>query len=133
MPMNQEVKAKWVAALRGGQYQQGPGYLRRNDKFCCLGVLCDLFAKEEHGDWEESDEELLKGLFFRFNARAGGGSMFGLPGAVQEWAGFDEGGSIRVEIPEKRDGAYIEALNDGAEGVVLRSFSEIAAVIEEQL
>lgn len=132
MPMNQEVKAKWLAALRSGQYKQGPGYLRRNDQFCCLGVLCDLFAKEGHGDWQEQPA-LAHDQFFRFNARAGGGSMFGLPGAVQEWAGFEEGGSIRVNVPEKRDGAYIEALNDGADYVGLRSFSEIAAVIEEQL
>lgn len=33
----------WVAALRSGKYQQGLGCLRSlDDKFCCLGVLCDL-------------------------------------------------------------------------------------------
>lgn len=33
----------WVDALRSGKYKQGRGRLRSlDDKFCCLGVLCDL-------------------------------------------------------------------------------------------
>lgn len=40
-----EVKAEWVAALRGGNYAQGDGYLRVDDAFCCLGVLCDLAVR----------------------------------------------------------------------------------------
>ena len=53
--MNKEWKEKWVTALRSGKYQQGQGVLRsKDDKFCCLGVLCDLFAKETGSiDWEE--------------------------------------------------------------------------------
>jgi hypothetical protein len=40
--MNPEIKAKWVAALRSGEYEQGHTYIRnRDNKFCCLGVLCD--------------------------------------------------------------------------------------------
>ena len=40
--MNAETKAKWLVALRSGKYQQGQGYLRTGDKYCCLGVLCDI-------------------------------------------------------------------------------------------
>jgi hypothetical protein len=41
--MKAEVKQKWLEALRSGEYAQGQRYLRREgDKFCCLGVLCDL-------------------------------------------------------------------------------------------
>lgn len=40
--MNQEVKKLWVDALRSGEYQQGKGSLRNDNKYCCLGVLCDL-------------------------------------------------------------------------------------------
>lgn len=44
--MNQEIKAKWVAALRSGEYKQGKTYLQNRDNtFCCLGVLCDLARK----------------------------------------------------------------------------------------
>lgn len=40
--MNPELKAKWVAALRSGKYEQGHEYLNKDGKFCCLGVLCDV-------------------------------------------------------------------------------------------
>lgn len=41
--MNKEVKAKWVAALRSGEYKQGKGRLKNiNNEYCCLGVLCAL-------------------------------------------------------------------------------------------
>jgi hypothetical protein len=42
--MNEPAK-KWVAALRSGEFEQGNGALRRGDKFCCLGVACELAAK----------------------------------------------------------------------------------------
>src|SRR5438093_9628733 len=40
--MNPEVKDLWISALESGQYDQGSGALHVDDKFCCLGVLCDL-------------------------------------------------------------------------------------------
>ena len=48
--MDQELKTRWVEALRGGEYTQGQGILRRTvegegwqeDQFCCLGVLADV-------------------------------------------------------------------------------------------
>jgi hypothetical protein len=49
--MNQEIKTKWVAALRSGEYQQGQSQLRNGDKFCCLGVLCNIHSKETGTEW----------------------------------------------------------------------------------
>lgn len=51
--MDAELKAKWVAALRSGEYEQGRGGLRNSnnsggDTFCCLGVLCDVI---NHQNW----------------------------------------------------------------------------------
>ena len=46
--MNQQIKEKWVAALRSGQYKQGLGKLESNGRYCCLGVLCEI-SKEETG------------------------------------------------------------------------------------
>lgn len=44
-----DLKEKWVAALRSGKYKQGELRLRHKsdrdgepDRFCCLGVLCDV-------------------------------------------------------------------------------------------
>ena len=45
LEMNPEIRARWTAALRSGEYEQGRSVLRHNDLFCCLGVLCDLAVK----------------------------------------------------------------------------------------
>ena len=42
------VKKAWLAALRSGDYAQAKNRLRKaGDKFCCLGVLCDLGDKSD--------------------------------------------------------------------------------------
>lgn len=42
--MKQELKDKWIAALRSGEYQQGRAQLydEATGAFCCLGVLCKV-------------------------------------------------------------------------------------------
>lgn len=56
--MDSKVKARWVAALRSGDYKQGRLRLRTTsklagDKFCCLGVLCDIEQPELWGKGKE--------------------------------------------------------------------------------
>jgi hypothetical protein len=48
--MDAELKAKWVAALRSGEYRQGKHMLRDGDRYCCLGVLCSINGMGFHGD-----------------------------------------------------------------------------------
>lgn len=40
--LDPEFKAKWVAALRSGEYRQGKGWLHNNGTYCCLGVACKV-------------------------------------------------------------------------------------------
>lgn len=41
--MNPEIKQKWIEALRSGKYAQTTKVLKTFDnRFCCLGVLCDI-------------------------------------------------------------------------------------------
>lgn len=42
--LDPEFKAKWIAALRSGEYKQGTVHLynESNDSYCCLGVACFL-------------------------------------------------------------------------------------------
>ncbi len=49
--MNTEVKALLITALRSGKYKQAEGLLRDGDKYCCLGVTCDI-APKELGRWD---------------------------------------------------------------------------------
>ena len=47
LEMNPEIRARWVAALRSGAYEQGTSRLRdASDRRCCLGVLCDLAEQD---------------------------------------------------------------------------------------
>lgn len=63
--MKVEWKDKWLKALRSGKYTQTRGVLNRTIEssersgtpvgMCCLGVLCDVFAKEGLGEWKGID------------------------------------------------------------------------------
>lgn len=79
--MNLEVKEKWIAALRSGDYQRGEGFLRRDESYCCLGVLCDLAVK----DGVILEPKLGVDKFTYYYA----GIYTHLPQAVIAWAGED--------------------------------------------
>lgn len=63
MIMNQDLKEKWIKALRSGDYKQGKGYLNQNnEKYCCLGVLCNVYGIE----WKEIQRVsgfIISGIF----------------------------------------------------------------------
>lgn len=47
--MPKESLAKWLAALRSGEYKQGKGSLKSHEGYCCLGVLqCALDGDVEY-------------------------------------------------------------------------------------
>ena len=56
--MNTRIANKWIKALESGKYVQGKGVLKtgttEKPKHCCLGVLCELYMKENPGEaeWE---------------------------------------------------------------------------------
>lgn len=57
--MNAEIKTKWLAALRSGEFKQGQSRLKTGDgAYCCLGVLCHITGKlnEEDCTYSEDDE-----------------------------------------------------------------------------
>lgn len=51
--MKPELKENWIKALRSGKYIQTSNYLRVNDGYCCLGVLCDVLDPKR---WGEKDD-----------------------------------------------------------------------------
>lgn len=116
--MNPEVKEKWVAALRSDEYDQGKNLLRFEGKFCCLGVLCDLHAKETGTEWDIVED--VRETYLEMNGY--------LPPEVVRWAELDTNNPrvkvVREELVEK-DLAY---LND-----VGYSFYQISDLIEVQL
>ncbi len=102
--MNQEVKKKWVDALRSGKYDQCKGSLKGEKGYCCLGVLTDLYLKEKNLDWIEYQ------------------NWGTLPSLVTHWAGLDYNNpSIGI--------SYATELNDDFN----KTFDEIADLIEKNL
>jgi hypothetical protein len=57
--MDNELKTKWVAALRSGEFQQGQQMLHIADdnkhSYCCLGVLCKVMGAE-YIEWFNPDD-----------------------------------------------------------------------------
>jgi hypothetical protein len=77
--MNQEIKQRWIQALRSGEYEQGEGGLFHCGKFCCLGVLTDLYIKEHGFQWKQDSADLWS---FEDERET-------LPQSVQDWSGID--------------------------------------------
>lgn len=78
--LNENAK-KLVAALRSGEFKQGRDCLRKKETFCCLGVACELAARE--------------GIIPPAHSSGFGIFRYGyecnyLPEAVQKWIGFTE-------------------------------------------
>lgn len=118
--MNKDIKKKWVDALRSGEYTQGRDALKNGDgQYCCLGVLCDIAAKEG------VVQEKLLTYGERSKYYYDGASAL-LPGSVIKWAGLDYP-AVSVVYNDKP--VWLNALND-EKGL---TFDEIADLIEEQL
>lgn len=113
--MKPEIKAKWVQALRSGEYKQGNFYLRRNDEFCCLGVLCDIALKD--GLTLEVKKDPDNGVY-HYNESSGL-----LPHIVLQWSGLD------IRNPKIDEEMNLVVLNDDSK----MGFSQIADKIEKQL
>lgn len=118
--MDKELKAKWVAALRSGEYQQAQGVLCNGSAFCCLGVLSKVAAFPEYngqhflvpeedeegnctGDAELSDDEEL-------------------PDFILERIGM-----------RSQDQEHLALMNDGDGNTRSHTFNEIADYIEANL
>ena len=120
--MKPEIKKRWVRALRSGKYIQGRNNLRPSeDRFCCLGVLCDIARKEGVGDWGfgSSAIEFVPKSGRRYS------TIGAPPTAVLKWAGLTGMNSVYI----RKHRATLAVLNDGKK----KSFKEIADIIEKNL
>lgn len=137
--MNKQIKQRWIDALRSGEYSQGQGCLHDsshdliNGSFCCLGVLCDLYIKDnpdvawdytriDEDKQQSGDEDKLK-LGKTINGYEGY-----LPGEVIEWAGLNSVGGDVVVIQDNGTPAELTELND-----IGASFHKIARYIESSI
>ncbi len=110
--MDKKIKAKWVNALRSGDYKQTRMQLRNAEGWCCLGVLADVCAD----DWlpvkgrEEYAQPFLDGKQI--------GDICDL---TTKWC-------EKIGLPLKEKG-HLMSMNDSNEN----TFEEIADYIEKKL
>ena len=119
--MNQEIKEKWVAALRSGKYTQGHASLCKDNKYCCLGVLCELAVEEGITTKLVNDNHIYYGKY-KNNAYP--------PQEVCEWADFgkEKCNYDYIKNPEI-NGYRLDKYNDDLN----KNFNEIADLIEAHL
>lgn len=138
--MNQDIKKRWVDALRSGEYEQAKNYLSTPDGYCCLGVLCEIAV--EDGVVFKDDE-----TYFSKEEPQNDFSAEELPRAVIEWAGLEDENhaenplsdvkyarnandvSIHLPRPAGRENAHLSELNDD----MGFDFKMIADVVERTL
>jgi hypothetical protein len=141
-----ERRARWVAALRSGEYKQARGLLRtrgrhdQEDRYCCLGVACEV-ARLNGLDvtWEVSSEgDYIDSLgvvaptstpHAEYPTYIEGGV---LPSFVAEWYGISDlhGALTSVTYDDDRDfeASTLVDLNDNGQ-----DFDRIADAIESNL
>ena len=118
--MNPRVKQLWIEALTSGDYEQSAGYLKRDDKFCALGVLVDLYRDQTHdGEWVFSHVDPDGRVVSVFETQHGR-VISQLPIHVKQWAGLYQ---------YQNQMRKLTFLND----MQLRSFEEIADWIGKNL
>lgn len=122
--MNAELKAKWIAALRSGEYIQGRSYLKSHSregetKHCCLGVLAEICGYE-------SSVRKVSGVNLShsvFDFGSSGLEEGNLPTLVANYLGIPDQDVLTV----MNDGSVVNFV------FVQKSFSEIADWIDENL
>ena len=110
------VVSKWVEALRSGDYKQGKEWLhQKNDKgqdrYCCLGVLCDLAVKAKIIPPPTEDDKVFS--YRKEDAH--------LPPIVKKWVG------LKTASGDFHVGSSLVDLNDNGS-----RFTTIAKLIEEK-
>ena len=122
-----QARKLWVSALKGGYYKQTVGYLHTKkdgqDKFCCLGVACELY-KELEGNINCEEQQNEDQTVIGYGPLEGYISTQILPPLVQNWLGLEsdagifQGNELENSLVDLNDSGF--------------SFKEIADVIEKE-
>jgi len=126
-----EHRRAWIKALRSGEYQQTTYCLKSsNNKFCCLGVACDLYLKSgeapNYVKWDNNDNF----VFARTNKKNPYRPTVTwnvLPDTVRDWLGLT---SSCGNFDDKKSCGVKRALtteNDSG-----KTFKQIANIIEKE-
>lgn len=116
--MRKSVGERWIAALTSGEYVQGTGYMCKNGKHCCLGVLGELAVE----DGIVTKQQGANGMAYGGTGYGSDDSHLEPVRRIVDWAGLPDSNPMV-------DGQRLSVWNDE----VQLSFDEIAALIREHL
>lgn len=131
MTIIQERVQLLVDALRSEEFKQGREWLRVGDRYCCLGVACEVAIR----NGLEVEVEGNPGGTFKYD-----GCPDFLPAAVRDWFGFAHRDPLIAQVPEaihenctgcalcKEETVYASRANDG----LWWGFLDIAKGFEDQ-
>ena len=128
------LRERWIEALRSGEYERTISMLRHeSNKFCCLGVLCDI---SNLGTWEPAEDK----EYYRYTidtARSAATLLYMIVdsiGATGATVPFDiekiSNETVRKEIysiPGVVDSCSLTTLNDSG-----FTFEQIADLLENE-
>ena len=129
--MNPEIKQKWCTALRSGEYRQGRHTLFNGGQYCCLGVLCDIYLKENNiteGEQYWKFDTISKEARYNnvYNIPLSAGI---LPPYVALWSSTNQDSLMGIDGRNPIiEGKTLSLHNDDG-----KSFHEIADLIEKHL
>lgn len=130
--MEQELKAKWLAALRSGQYTQDRQLMCTimadgSKRFCCLGVLADV--ADLSGGTARTFYGNLQGIKYA------AGFVFDTPEFMNDPSGYFNNDALKQLglTPEQQSLLYQMNDGNGAFYPYGRSFAQIADWIEENV
>ena len=104
---------KWLEALESGEYKKGKGQLKNRDRYCCLGVACDVANKLE-----------------LFEKKIRFGNKGYLPDGLSKFLKISNLGTFNLGVLWNNSRYWsLARLNDGT-GI---SLPEIAQIIKENL
>lgn len=112
--MNEDIKREWVADLRSGEIHKTKSQLRRGNRMCVAGVLCNIHAKH-HPDIAVKQTSKSKYM----------GEREIIPVEVANWAGISQAPKLTFDGRLHK----IYELNDD-KGL---TFKQLADLIEKQL
>ena len=124
--MNRNIRDRWIRELRSGKYKQTRERLRIGDRYCCLGVLCNIYSEERRaGSWDKLEEwrgprefsRYQKGEF-EFIDELGFKERTKITPHMRIWSGLSK--EMNNELTNKNDREQLD-------------FNEIADFIENEL
>jgi uncharacterized protein YchJ len=137
--MKKNIADKWVKALTSNEYKQGKNVLchqgaNKQYKYCCLGVLCDLYNKDPN--IAKSPKKQLEVTKVKWQVLANrkpadvtcyNHHMEDLPEEVRNWAGLrTSSAEIKNREATSLGFASLAEMNDTGS-----SFEEISKVIKK--